>query len=53
MAYVELTPYDRGQRPALSESDRDYMDRELKKLEAAIRSLKEAIEELRVKKANA
>lgn len=50
MAYVELTPYLRGQRPALAGSDRDHIDRELQKIEAAIRALSAAVVELREKK---
>lgn len=52
MAYVELSPYLRGTRPQMVESEREYIDKELKKIEAAIRSLIEAVQELREKKAN-
>jgi prefoldin subunit 5 len=51
--YTEITPYLRGIRPKLAESDRNYLDQELQKIEAAIRQLNDAIAQLRTVKANA
>jgi hypothetical protein len=44
MSYEDTAPYIRGTRPQLPESDRVYVDRELQKIEGAVRKLNSAIE---------
>lgn len=52
ISYVNLRQYLRGTRPQFEESSTRYIDQELKKLEDSIKTLAEAIKELRDRKAN-
>lgn len=47
MAIQELSGYRKGTRPELTESEREYLDRELKKIEDSIRSIVAAIKQIR------
>jgi len=49
MSYTPIDPYRRAPRPSLSASEAEWLERELRKIEEAIRALHVAIAELRAK----